>query len=118
MDSTVGILALVAVFCVLALPVFVIGRRRGQRNPWAAFIPLLGVWIVLCESVGRSGWFALLIFIPTAGPLALLIWTAVELPRRHDRSRWWTLPLIIPAVNLVGYWFYAFTLPRKDLALF
>jgi len=31
------------------------------RGP--AFIPLLGVWIVLCESIGRSGWFALVAFV-------------------------------------------------------
>jgi uncharacterized membrane protein YhaH (DUF805 family) len=104
---------LVGVFCALVFPVFVIGRRRGQQNPWAAFIPLLGVWIVLCESIGRSGWFSLVAFIPTVGPLILLLWTAVEIPGRHSRSRWWTLALVIPGVNVIGYWFYAFTLPRN-----
>jgi len=111
------ILFFVAVFCALVFPVFVIGRRRGQRNPWAAFIPLLGIWIVLFESIGRSGWFSLLVFIPTLGPLAVLMWTAVELPAHHARSRWWTLALIVPLVNLIGYWFYAFTLPREDASL-
>jgi hypothetical protein len=32
------------------------------------------------------------------------------------RSRWWTLLLIIPGVNLLAYWFYAFTLPRNDVS--
>jgi Family of unknown function (DUF5684) len=110
------LLVVVAIFLVLSTPIFVIGRRRGLQNAWAAFIPLLGIWIVLFESIGRSGWFSLLVFIPTAGPLALLIWTAVELPAHHGRSRWWTLALIVPGVNLLGYWFYAFTLPRNDLS--
>jgi hypothetical protein len=52
--------------------------------------------------------------VPTVGPLVALIWTAVEMPSRHDRSQWWTLVLLIPGVNLIGYWFYAFTLPRDD----
>jgi hypothetical protein len=108
------LIVLVGVFCALVFPVFVIGRRRGLRNPWVAFIPLLGMWIVLCESIGRSGWFALLIFVPTVGPLVLAVWTAVELPARHGRSRWWTLALLIPGANLVAYWFYAFTLPRVE----
>lgn len=102
---------LVGVFCAVVFPVFVIGRRQGLRNAWAAFIPVLGVWIVLFESIGRSGWFALLVFIPTVGPLLLFVWTAVELPAHHSRSRWWTLALLIPGVNLIAYWFYAFTLP-------
>jgi hypothetical protein len=110
-------LLVAAVFFVLAFPVFLIGRRRGLRNPWAAFIPLLGVWIVLCESVGRSGWFSLLVFIPMFGPLALLLWTAFELPARHGRSRWWTPALVIPFVNFVGYWAYALTIDRNDVAL-
>ena len=108
---------LVAVFVALTFPVFVLGRRRGLKNPWAAFVPFLGVWIVLCESIGRSGWFSLLVFVPSVGPIALLLWTAVEMPRRHGRSRWWTLALLIPGVNLVVYWFYAFTLPSADLAV-
>ena len=35
---------------------------------------------------------ALLVFIPTVGPLVALVWTAVQLPGHHGRSRWWTLP--------------------------
>jgi Family of unknown function (DUF5684) len=100
------------VYCALVFPVYVIGRRRGLKNPWAAFIPLLGPWIVLFEAIGRSGWFSLLAFIPNVGALILLIWTAVELPSKHDRTRWWTLPFVLPGVNLIAYWFYAFTLPR------
>lgn len=110
------VLLIVAAFCLVVTPVFVIGRRRGLRNPWAAFVPLLGVWIVLCESMGRSGWFSLLVFIPTVGPLALLVWTAVRVPPHHGRSRWWTLAFIVPGLNLIGYWFYAFTLPRNEPA--
>ena len=111
------LLLLAAIVSFVATPAFVIGRRRGLQNPWAAFIPFVGIWIVLFESIGRSGWFALLVFIPTAGPLALLIWTAVQVPAHHGRSRWWTLGMIVPGVNVIAYWFYAFTLPRNDLAL-
>jgi hypothetical protein len=111
------LLAVLAIFFVLALPFYVLGRRRGVQNAWAAFVPLLGIWIVLLESMGRSGWLSLLVFIPTLGPLALLIWTAFQVPAHHGRSRWWTLPLIVPAVNLVAYWFYAFTLPKDEPAL-
>ena len=116
MGSLALLLLIVAVFLALVFPVFVIGQRRGLQNPWVAFIPLLGVWIVLFEAVGKSGWYSLLAFIPYVGALVLLIWTAVELPSHHGRSRWWTLLLMIPAVNLLGYWFYAFTLPRNNVS--
>ena len=116
MSSLALILLIVGVFVVLVFPVFVIGQRRGVRNPWVAFVPLLGVWIVLFEAIGKSGWYSLLAFIPYVGALVALIWTAVELPAHHGRSRWWTLLLIIPGVNLLAYWFYAFTLPRNDVS--
>jgi uncharacterized membrane protein YhaH (DUF805 family) len=116
MDAAMSALMVIALFCALVTPAFVIGRRRGLRNPWVAFVPFLGVWIVLFESFGRSGWFALLAFIPTVGPLLLFVWAAVEVPAHHSRSGWWTLAFLIPGVNLVGYWFYAFTLPRDTVS--
>jgi hypothetical protein len=66
--------------------------------------------------IGKSGWYSLLAFVPYVGGLVLLLWTAVELPAQHSRSRWWTLLLLIPGVNLVANWFYAFTLPRNDVS--
>jgi hypothetical protein len=105
-----------AFFVFTAFPVYLIGRRLGQRNPWAAFIPFLGPWIVLCESVGRNGWFSLLVFVPTAGPLALLLWTGFAAPGRHGRTRWWTPALIVPGLNVLAYWAYALTLRRDDVA--
>jgi hypothetical protein len=91
MGSLALILLFVALFFVLGFPVFVIGQRRGLRNPWVAFVPVLGVWIVLFEAIGKSGWYSLLAFLPYVGGLIMLLWTAVELPARHGRSRWWTL---------------------------
>ena len=109
------LLLLVTVMGIVGTPVFVIARRRGLRNPWVAFIPLLGIWIVLCESMGRSGWLSLLVFVPTFGVLLLDLWTAIEIPAHHGRSRAWTLALLVPGMNIVGYWVYAFTL-RDDRA--
>jgi len=40
-------------------------------------IPLLGPRIVLFESIGRSDWLALMVFVPTVNPLVALDWTAV-----------------------------------------
>jgi hypothetical protein len=32
------------------------------------------------------------------------------------RTRWWTVPFMLPVVNLIAYWFYAFTLPCSAAA--
>ena len=114
----VGIVAVIVglslVVCIQGVPGFVIARRSGNQNPGVAFVPLFGVWIVLLETLRRSGWFALLTFIPYLGTLVLLVWVAFDLPVKQGRSRWWTVALGIPGPNLIAYWFYAFTLPQQD----
>jgi hypothetical protein len=69
-------------------------------------------WIVLFESIGRSGWLGMLAFVPYVGWFVLPIWTGIEIPAHHGRTRWWTAILAIPLLNLIGYWAYAFTLPK------
>ena len=113
MASGVTIVIVIAIaVCVPGVPAYVIARRSGLRNPWVGFIPILGLWIVLCEATGQSGWLALFVFLPYLGALVLSIWAAFQVPARHGRSRWWALALLVPGPNLVGYWAYAFTLPR------
>jgi len=112
MGSLVGIIGVLALFgFVPGIPGYVIAQRRGLSNPWVAFVPLVGLWIVLCESVGENGWIGLVALIPLFG-LALAISLAVKVPGAHGRSRWWSLALIVPVLNILGYWVYAFTLPR------
>ena len=74
MASGVTIVIVVAIAaCVPGVPAYVIARRSGLRNPWVGFIPLLGLWIVLCEATGQSGWLALFVFLPYLGALVLSI---------------------------------------------
>jgi hypothetical protein len=101
---------------ITGVPGYVIAQRRGLPRPWVGFVPFLGLWIVLFESNGRSGWLGLLVLIPTIGSLVVLVWTAIETPVRHERSRWWTAALVVPVVNLIAYWAYAFTLAEPAFA--
>ncbi len=94
---------------VVGVPAFVVGQRRGVEAPGIAFVPLVGAWIVILRSIGRSGWLAVLALIPLVS-LGLYIWVAFTVPAEHDRTRWWTLPFLIPGANIVAFWVYAFTL--------
>jgi hypothetical protein len=99
------------VVCIGGIPGYVLAKRRGLRNPAVAFVPIVGLWIILFESIGRSGWLGLLACVPYVG-LVVPVWTGIELPAHHGRTRWWTAILAIPVLNLAGYWAYAFTLPK------
>ena len=115
MEAALLVLMMIAIvgvaLCVGGIPGYVLAKRRGLRNPMVAFVPFVGLWIVLFESIGRSGWLGMLAFVPYVG-LLVPVWTGIELPAHHGRTRWWTAILAIPLLNLIGYWFYAFTLPK------
>lgn len=111
------VLVFAAASCIAGIPGYVIAKRRGLARPGIAFIPFIGLWIIVFESMGRSGWYAFLVLIPYLGLLAVSIWTAIRVPDRHGRSRWWIAALVVPGLNLIGYWAYALTLPREQMQL-
>jgi hypothetical protein len=51
--------------------------------------------------------------IPLVGTV-IWLWLAFAIPPAHGRRRWWTVALLVPGVGLVGYWFYALSLPRRS----
>jgi hypothetical protein len=116
MEAALLVLMMIVVvgvgLCLFGIPGYVLAKRRGQRYPAVAFVPFVGIWIVLFESVGRSGWLGMLAFVPYVGLLVLPIWIGIEIPARHGRTQWWTAILAIPLLNVIGYWVYAFTLPK------
>lgn len=97
-----------------SVPAYVIARRCGLAKPWIAFVPVFGFWIILSQATDRSGWLALLILIPTLGVLILTVMMAFDIPDHQGRSKWWIAALIVPVVNLIGFWAYAFTLTNQS----
>ena len=96
-------------FLVVNWPAYKVGDRLGVPDPWLAFIPVVGPYIVIWRSIGSSAWNTLLLFIPLVG-LGAAIWLAYTVPQRHGRSTAWCLWFLIPGLNIVGFWVYALTL--------
>jgi hypothetical protein len=92
-----------------SIPAFVIGSRLGVVHPGEAFIPFVGPYIVLLHSIKRSGWLCILALIPFVS-LFFFLWLIFVIPGDHGRTRWWTLFFLIPLVNVIAYYVYAFTL--------
>jgi hypothetical protein len=100
---------IVLLWLVPSIPAFAIGRRRGLNHAGEAFIPGVGPSIVILRSINRSGWLCLLGLIPWLG-LVFFIWLACVVPGDHGRTRWWVVLFLIPLVNFVAFFVYAFTL--------
>ena len=113
---------LVAAFFLQVDPRLRAGEPTRDEAPAVAFVPLIGLWIVVFRSIGWTGWLlgvlvGLVVLAPYIG-LFVTAWAGVRLPSVHRRSRWWIALLVVPVLNLVGYSLYAFTLPRPtDLSL-
>lgn len=95
-----------------SIPAYVVGKRRGLRHAGEAFIPIVGPTIVILRSINRSGWMCIIGLIPLVS-LVFDIWLVCVVPGDHGRSRWWILPFLIPVVNWVAFFIYAFTLPVR-----
>lgn len=101
-----ALLFLIGVWGLTCTPAYVVGQRRGVGRPGVAFIPLVGVALVLLWSIGRRGWMALLALVPV-GNVFFWIWLMFALPRYHGRSLLWGVVLLVP---VLGWYAYAFTL--------
>jgi hypothetical protein len=112
--GAVGVTAAVLlIYGAVTVPAFIVGRRKDVSHPWIAFIPFVGAWIVILWSIERSGWLVLLGYIPVVS-IVFVIWAAFTVPSQHGRTRWWALPFLLPGINLVAFWVYAFTLEAEE----
>jgi hypothetical protein len=109
------LLLLVVIPIPIGIPAYVVCSRRNVPLPGLAFIPFVGPWIAILRSIGTSAWAALLVVVPVAS-LGLAVWLAFVVPSRHTRSKLWGLWFILPLLNIIGFWFYAFTLPRSTVS--
>jgi len=121
-----ALLVNVVLWIALAIPAYIIGTRSNVSHSWVAAVPIVGATNVILRAARINGWWTLLCipsvasFIGYGEPLLeiftgliLTVWTALALPRAHDRSGWWKVALMIPGVNLVSTWAYALTLPSR-----
>ena len=108
------VLLLVATWIPLGIPAYVVCSRRSVSLPGLAFIPFVGPWIAVLRSIGTTAWASLLALVPVVS-IVFGIWLAFAIPARHGRSALWGIWFILPLANIVGFWVYAFTLPRQPL---
>ncbi len=95
-----------------SIPAYIVCERRGVGSPGLAFIPIVGPTIVILQSIETSAWASLWLLLP---PLSLVfgIWLAFMVPIRQRRSAFWGFWFVVPVLNLIGFYVYAFTLARR-----
>lgn len=79
---TFGCVGLLLALAVIA-GMWLIFQKAGEAG-WKSIIPIYNIW-VLCEIIGRPGWWVLLYFIPFVG---FIVWVImmIDLAKSFDRG--------------------------------
>jgi hypothetical protein len=79
-------------YLLYCFPLALVFKKAGKQ-PWAAFIPIYNIF-VLCELVGRPGWWVILFFIPIVGFVIAII-VLYDLARSFGYGVGFTIGLVL-----------------------
>lgn len=95
-----------ALYLTLCIPLYVMGKKTGQDNPWFAFVPILNT-ILMLQIADKELWWFLLLLIPLVNVIvAVLVWMAIA--DAMDKPEWVGALMLVPFVNLAVPWYLAF----------
>ncbi|RPH48181.1 MAG: hypothetical protein EHM91_04680 [Planctomycetota bacterium] len=103
MEDFIGWIFAIAGYLYVSYCLYVMAKKTGEDNAWFAFIPILG--LILLLSMGEKPiWWIVLFFVPLVNIVFIvLVWMSVA--NRMGKPSWLGLLILVPIVNLglVGY---------------
>ena len=106
MMSTASLFFAVACYLLFSFPLYVMGQKTGQDNPWFAFIPILNV-VLMLQIAGKDLWWLLLLLIPLVNVIVLIIvWMGIA--EAMEKPGWVGILIIVPVVNWIVPFYLAF----------
>ncbi|WP_427160718.1 DUF5684 domain-containing protein [Aliinostoc sp. HNIBRCY26] len=84
-------------------------QKLGESNAWFAWVPILNYWVML-KAGDQSPYWTIGLFIPLVNLVALvfLIMAFVNIVKKLGKNPWLILLMIIPIVNFVILYNFAF----------
>lgn len=96
----------IAIYILLAIPLFVMGQKTEQDYPWFAFIPILNV-ILMLQIADKELWWILLLLIPCVNiVIMVMVWMAIA--DAMDKPEWLGILMLVPVVNVIVPFYLAF----------
>jgi len=88
-----------ATYLWLALCLYLISNKTKTPDAWLAWIPIANIYL-MCKIAGRSGWWAILFFIPLLNVIILaVIWMGIA--KARNQESWLGILMIVPIANLI-----------------
>jgi hypothetical protein len=86
----------IAIYILTALPFYLIFKKAGRDDAWAAFVPIYNFYVLL-KVIGRPGWWLVLLIIPIVNFIILII-VYYDLSRSFGHGVGFTIGLIFLSI--------------------
>jgi Family of unknown function (DUF5684) len=103
-NTSVYFIWFVVWYVLICIPLYVIFKKAGRDDAWAAFIPIYSFYVLL-KVVGRPGWWLILLLIPIVD-FIILIMVYNDLSKSFGHGVGFTLGLIF--LSVIFYLILAF----------
>ena|ERR1700678_734261 len=106
MNSSLPWIVALAVYVVMALPLYVMATKKGSQNAWFAFVPILN-GLLFVELAGKEWWWILLMLVPCINVfVGVYLW--MEVAVAMDKPSWVGLLILVPGLGILVPYYLAF----------
>ncbi|HIK04539.1 MAG TPA: hypothetical protein IGS40_07455 [Trichormus sp. M33_DOE_039] len=107
--SLVGLILWLFIYLFTSYCFYKIYQKLGESNAWFAWVPILNYWIML-KAGDQSPYWTIGLVIPFVNLVALifLLIAFVNIVKKLGKNPWLILLMIIPIVNFVILYNFAF----------
>lgn len=100
------LILVLAMYVLMAMPLYTIGEKTGSDHSWFAFVPILNL-VLMLEVAGKELWWILLMFIPCINIFVLvMIWMGVA--EAMDKPSWIGVLMLVPVLNILVPFYIAY----------
>ncbi len=95
-----------ASYILVALPLYVMGKKANSQYPWFAFIPILNA-VLMLDIAGKDLWWILLMLIPCVNiVIFVIVWMGIA--EAMNKPNWLGVLMLVPVVNWILPFYLAF----------
>jgi hypothetical protein len=99
-------MVVVAMYVLVALPLYTMGKKTDSQHPWFAFVPILNT-ILMLEIAGKELWWFLLMLVPCVNIIVLVIvWMSIA--EAMEKPGWLGALMLVPGVNIIMPFYLAY----------
>ena len=106
LQGTSALIFALAMYILMALPLYTIAQRTNTNNAWFAFVPILNLLLML-DIADRDLWWIILFCIPCVN-VVIYVMCWMDIADAMNKPSWLGLLMLIPGVSAIVPFYIAF----------